>query len=335
MLRPLFAALLLLPLAAPVRAAPYTALYAFGDSLPDVGNVFTATGGALPAPPYADGQFSNGPVWVQGLASALGVAPLRPSLQGGTNYAYGGAQSGTTAVHAANPTDLTGAAGQIAQYLAATPTSDPGALYTIWVGSNDLRSIGGANLPSAQVGAALGQVVANVDGAIAALAADGARNVLVVTVPDLGLTPAARAGGPAAQAGATALAAGFNSLLRSGGGPLLSLGALAAQFGIRLSVLDSFALLDQAAANPAAFGFTNVTDPCLVGAAVCAPTRAGQNQHLFWDDLHPTAAGHALIAQAALAALDVPEPGSLALLATGLALAAARRRGYTLTTKRR
>ena len=61
-------------------AAPYTSIYAFGDSLSDVGNVFLATAGtpaAQPLPPYADGQFSNGPVWVQTLAAGLGIAPLQ------------------------------------------------------------------------------------------------------------------------------------------------------------------------------------------------------------------------------------------------------------------
>jgi phospholipase/lecithinase/hemolysin len=45
---------------------------------------------------------------------------------------------------------------------------------------------------------------------------------------------------------------------------------------------------------------------------------AGQDQYLFWDDIHPTAAGHAVIAAAALAT-GVPEPGMLSLLGLGLA----------------
>ena len=123
-------------------AAPFTAIYAFGDSLSDVGNAFTATGGMIPpSPPYANRQFSNGPVWVQGLAAGLGLPAPTPSLLGGTNYAYGGAHSGASVVHAANATDVTGPTGQLAQYFSTHPTSDPAALYTLWVGSNDLRSI--------------------------------------------------------------------------------------------------------------------------------------------------------------------------------------------------
>jgi hypothetical protein len=42
----------------------YDSLYAFGDSYCDVGNLFTATGGAEPAAPYYNGRFSNGPLWL-------------------------------------------------------------------------------------------------------------------------------------------------------------------------------------------------------------------------------------------------------------------------------
>ena len=119
-------------------ATPYTSIYAFGDSLSDVGNAFLATAGtpaAQPVPPYADGQFSNGPVWVHTLAAGLGIAPLRPSLAGGTNYAVGGAESGVTPTHRAGPNDLPA---QLGFYLAAHPTAVPGALYTLWIGANDL-----------------------------------------------------------------------------------------------------------------------------------------------------------------------------------------------------
>src|SRR4051794_16407375 len=64
---------------APSRAAPaFEAMVVLGDSLSDTGNA---------------GRFSNGPVWVEGLARALNV-PLRPSREGGSNFAVGGARLG-------------------------------------------------------------------------------------------------------------------------------------------------------------------------------------------------------------------------------------------------
>ena len=60
--------------------AGFSAEYVFGDSLSDVGNLYLATGGGAGSPPYANGQFSNGPVWVQDLATKFGLPALRPSL---------------------------------------------------------------------------------------------------------------------------------------------------------------------------------------------------------------------------------------------------------------
>jgi phospholipase/lecithinase/hemolysin len=44
----------------PVTAHAYSTVYVFGDSLSDAGNVYLASGGAQPAAPYFNGQYSNG-----------------------------------------------------------------------------------------------------------------------------------------------------------------------------------------------------------------------------------------------------------------------------------
>jgi outer membrane lipase/esterase len=79
--------------------------------------------------------------------------------------------------------------------------------------------------------------------------------------------------------------------------------------GLVVSTLDLFGLLTQAQANPAAFGFGNVTAPCFVPptattpASLCSPTAAQQNTYLFWDPFHPTAGTGALMAQTAITAI--------------------------------
>ena len=52
------------------------------------------TFGILPGSDYFDGRFSNGPLWIEDLATRLGVPVPDHSLDGGTNYATGGAETG-------------------------------------------------------------------------------------------------------------------------------------------------------------------------------------------------------------------------------------------------
>ena len=107
--------------------------------------------------------------------------------------------------------------------------------------------------------------------------------------------------------------------------------------GLKVYDLDTYDLLDRAIADPADFGFTNVSDPCWTGnftspssGTLCSPTRAGQDKYLFWDEVHPTATAHRLTAQFAYDALTggsfgpnlsstVPEPSTWAMMLIGFA----------------
>ncbi len=85
----------------------YSTIYAFGDSLSDAGDLSLTTTAGLAtepvSPPYFQESygsipgnvFSNGPTWVQNLSIALGLGVLAPSLAGGTDFAYGGAETGS------------------------------------------------------------------------------------------------------------------------------------------------------------------------------------------------------------------------------------------------
>lgn len=280
-------------LAGPAAAAGYGAVYAFGDSLSDAGNDWTATGHVLPSAPYNAGRFSNGNVWVQDVSISLGLGAVAPSLlRGGTDFAYGGAQTGATAVHGASPIDL---AGQLVVFAAAVHGHAPsGALYTLSIGGNDLMAAVGASAGvRAQV---VAQAAANSANFLTGLALLGARRFVVLNVPDLGHVPAVN--GTAGQAATgRALAASFNAALAA------RLAALRLSFGARVAVVDAFGLLDQAVAAPAAAGFSDVTHPCWTGGytnpasgTLCAALAAAQDTHLFWDTVHPTEAGHRLIA---------------------------------------
>lgn len=54
---------------------PIAGLWIFGDSLSDTGNLSYLTFGfEPPSPPNYKGRFSNGPLWIEGLAQRLGLA---------------------------------------------------------------------------------------------------------------------------------------------------------------------------------------------------------------------------------------------------------------------
>jgi phospholipase/lecithinase/hemolysin len=275
-------------------AGGFTSVYAFGDSLSDAGNVATATLGTLPASPYSDGRFSNGDVWVQDLSQNLGLPAVAPSLRGGTDYAYGGAETGQTAVHAANPSDLPS---QFAQFVANTPAPSSNALYTIWAGSNDVLDIANSTETPAQQQASVQQAATNEAAVIDGLIAYGAKDLVVMGVTDLGKTPYEMAR-PATDATSSALAQAFNADLGS------ALQAIVASGAASIDFIDTYGLLDTAIANPAAYNFTNVTQPVWNGnltdpnSGTLAATGPAQNGYLFFDGLHPTAAGHSLLASA-------------------------------------
>src|SRR5215470_10349125 len=80
---------------ATTHASAYSALYIFGDSLSDSGNnavvlapnttpASTSGNDFIPTFPYASGRYTNGPVWAQDFAAALGLGGSRPLLGGRT-----------------------------------------------------------------------------------------------------------------------------------------------------------------------------------------------------------------------------------------------------------
>lgn len=317
---------LLVLLAGGVQAAPFSSLVVFGDSLSDTGNnaLFFDTAvepglrTAVPIPspdfvptfPYASDRYSNGPVWVEQFAAALGLSAL-PSLAGGTNFAFGGARSGP-----ADPSDPLAAPGlldQAGMFLGATGgVAPPDALYVVEGGGNDARDAfaraAGGGDPSGLVGDFAGDIAT----VVASLVGAGATDILLVNVPDIGLLPAVQVLGPEAAALASAVAAAMNLALDA------ALASLALPPTVDIHPLDLFGLLDTLVADPAAFGMADVASACAFDpACIAAP-----DSTFFWDGIHPTSAGHALIASAALAA--IPEPATVALVALGLLALVAR-----------
>ncbi len=307
---------LLLPMLVAVsvatQAGPFSGIYVFGDSLSDTGNLSIATVDTddpqpNPTQPYDGGRFSNGPLWVEGLAHGLGLAgQARPYLMGGNNYAYAGARTGTALTPPGVLAQVAGIWGQ------SVGVADPDALYVVVGGGNDMRNArdvfrGTSDADDLGRQAAALAAITDLASAIGYLAASGAKNVLIANLPDLGNTPEAVLKGlEVASADASAR---FNALVPTLDG-LESLFA-----GLNVELLDMAGIGLKLLANPEDFGVTNTEFPCgkfaFSEGANCANS-------LFSDVLHPSAFVHGLFAQAALEIYGIPLPGTLALMVLAL-----------------
>ncbi|WP_392531841.1 SGNH/GDSL hydrolase family protein [Nostoc sp. C117] len=281
-------------------AANFSQIYAFGDSIVDDGNAFDLTQAAIgvefpPSPPYFEGRFSNGPVWVEYLADDLGITS--------TNFAVGGATTGTS--NLVFPF-LPGLVQQIQGFTATNPIADKNALYAIWAGGNDYFS-GDIQEPT--------QPVNNLMNAVTSLANVGAKNFLVFNLPDLGNAPSTRNLPNSAEL--NALTKAHNETLTQ------ALNTLSKQEpNLNLTLFDENSLANRIIANKEEFGFTNVTDPCLqFNSPTTFKICNNPDEYLFWDENHPTTRGHRVLAGAVLVA--VPESstmlGTLVFAALGVA----------------
>jgi outer membrane lipase/esterase len=287
-------------------ATDFSKVVVFGDSLSDAGNLSLSQGSPVPL------RFTTNPgtTTAENVAAGLGFT-LAPSLTGGTDFAFGGA--GVVQGVAPVPT----LPQQMAMYLGANGgKADANALYQVWGGANDIFYLTGTSTNANVLAAGTATAAQTEVGMLGQLQAAGARYVVVYNLPDIGKTPASAAGGPAAQAGGTQLALVYNGILSTG------ISQLSAN-GLNVIPVDTFRLLNEVIANPSAYGFTNVTTPACNGSSVqCGPAGSGlpfsyaagtDQTYLFADDVHPTTAAHAMLAQYVLS--ELAAPGQMSLLA--------------------
>jgi thermolabile hemolysin len=293
-------------------AATFSQIVVYGDSLSDLGRAAAATTSlATPtgaAPPYSaltGGKFSNGPLWVEYLATQLGLT-TNPA----TNFAIGGATTGPINTLSPffpvsffpNAGNLVGVQTEIANTATTDPAfGDPDALYIVWAGANDYLSATPTNIPVPTV------TIGNLAMAIETLIGRGAKNILVPNLPNLGALPSTDDDltisgllNGLTLVHNTGLAATINNLSQLNS-------------SVKLNLLDVNSLFNDVVANvtnPSKFGITNVTDQCLTPTSICS----NPSTYLFWDDIHPTTAAHQQIGNLAFSTVSptaVPEPTSI------------------------
>jgi phospholipase/lecithinase/hemolysin len=301
----------LLPAAAPADT-DHDRLVVFGDSLSDPGNAYVLTGTSLVPPytalipdhPYARGghHLSNGSTWIEQLATQMRQAhSVGPALRVPgvfSNYAIDRTRACS---QSPSPSyiDLTAQVGMFLDEFGVAPAE---ALYVVFVGANDVRDAL-TNQDPAVIGCALFSINSN----LMALIDAGARRFLVANAPNLGQVPAVALLGEEARMAATEASFFFNLQLE------VILSGIEDAYGGQVSFyrLDTFDLITQASINHPEL---NVAEPCIdiFAGTVCAPAK----DYLFWDGIHPTVTGHALIAEEAASVLGLPQKPATATKST-------------------
>ena len=279
----------------------FSQLIIFGDSLSDTGNFADTTEANFdiryPGSDfnYADGRFTDDTattpaakkytgVWHEQLAAFfLGMTPATASLDGGTDYAFGDAETldGQRAVtlEAGVSINVDNMGQQVTNYL-GSHTPDASALYIVWGGANDLF----ADDSAANVTAAAQRETALVQ----RLAEAGARTFLVPNLPPLGDTPeyiGDTTQSPALNQAASNFRDQLNADLDALETPLAAEGLT-----VKIYRLDLFTVFGTLTANDGVdYGFTETTTSAQGGTGKA-------DQSLFWDDVHPTTYGHFQIA---------------------------------------
>ncbi len=233
------------------QAASYKSVIAFGDSLTDNGNIR---------------RFTDGAIWVETLASSF-----EASLY---DFAHSGATTGYD--NPAAGLNYSGLQWQLENYSASADD----ALFTLWIGANDLEQ-----------GRSFETAAENIATALQSLYADGARDILVGNLPNIGATPRFIDYGLEIATLATQWTMGFNVQLAT----VLSVFEQSYP-DVNLYRLDVYEL------------FENFTP------------QTSEWRELFWTDgFHPSSVGHQLIADTALTHLEaVPAPASILLIGSGI-----------------
>ena len=260
----------------------------------------------IPSLPYSIGNnhLSNGPTWIEQLGKVTGFGwSVRPamlgSVNGSANYAVAGARASDFSASPNVPLSQ-----QVDAFLVRDggPRNNPdAALFVVQVGGNDIRDV-----VLEQSAAPIANAIASIRDNIIRLHYAGARRFLVSNVPNLGATPAFRAldaitppqpGVPTPSQVAAGASIAFNQALDQ-----LLTGLEATLSEIVIVRFNAFKNLQKVQEHPRLYGLRDAEHACI--SAVSEPAQCvNPDRNLFWDGIHPTRAGHGIIAALAAKAL--------------------------------
>jgi len=275
-------------------SVPFHHMVIFGDSLSDNGNSYERTQHFVPqTPPYFQGRFSDGPVWAELLAQTL--SPDASFLQ---DYALGGA--GVTA----EDEDIDGLftlGNQVKDYLnQSNQVVREDDLFVIWIGANNYLILPDDEKETVET------VKLGTANALDKLLAAGAKNFIVINLPELSKTPFAQ----------SLSEEDFDKISRYTLKHNQMLDKLIADYqkeypDVHWKLYDIHTMFNKVLVSPESYGFSNVSDTCfeedLSASLKMRPVirmeklyniepPSGCEDYLFFDPVHPTAKAHRIMA---------------------------------------
>ena len=281
-------------------AEPLNKIVVFGDSLSDNGNLYEYMKRQLPlSPPYYQGRFSNGPVWVEHLAKFY--FPNDPDAHL-LDYAFGG--SGVRENDDDDDDDdeeaLLSLDREIDSYLLAHhDRADPASLYIVWMGANNYLAI-----PDDADGT-LQRVNDGIKTSLLRLVNKGAKYIMVANLPDLGKTPAAIDFDAVNLL--SSLSTQHNAMIAE------QVAGLQEEYPqVQWLLFYVGEIFMRAIDFPETYGFTNTKDTCYEAATLSSSSQSvlkmvasvkphlGNNAcdgYLFFDPVHPSGRAHEYLAR--------------------------------------
>lgn len=326
----LLAATALVAFASPAAAQQVDRIVAFGDSYADTGNFFAFVGiNPLTTGAYTTGRFSGGTNYIDSLSQILNVPVV--------NFAIGGALTSqfntNTGPNLGFPTEygsfLTGGAGLTP--FPAVSGFEENDLLAISIGGNDARIYQTGSVPlGIPVGTLAGAPAAGA--ASAAFATAGLDLLVAAGAPTISYLAGNTANIPEInfQANPATAFAVRDAFFQSFDGAMRDTLAGYAADGVVVHYLDLNLVGQRVQSDFAAFGLTGLACPPLPNTGCIASTATASQFLFYFDQLHLTSAGFAIVARYIATQLTAP----LTLQATSdVALDTARQFGRTLTTR--
>ncbi len=263
----------------------------FGDSLSDMGNGKDSLLDVPDVPPYWNGRFSNGPIWIDHVSSEMSINLTHGSgWSAGGNRAFGGAQTGQGYAYLVLPN----VGVQISNFLSGVQSNiTSNQLVIVWAGGNDF--LYGTGNPDV--------ISQNMASHVRELALAGGSEFVVVNLPPIQLTPEGQSKTSSQQSQMAQDIQSYNSKLQT------EMTNLSNSMNLNITMVDAWSVFNDILANPGHVGITNTQDPACSGAGGLLPlpicsagdaVASNVDEYLFFDKAHPTATMHELIGALAL-----------------------------------